>query len=215
MACCLLDFCCCKDISTAQQRDIRALCCACNLFVRRPTVTVHPVSIDVASQQPWLAIVLTMWKGGYARFLVQVCRISANKTHPRFKHWCGMNGIDFFPSLCAIGSPLFGYPLALDVLDVVGRSSSSSESKHKSDSGGSSQLFVAAQAAGSAESEREAWKMCLEILCRGNTKPTIFTLSVTAGSRIVSFCSRLENPTLQHCNWRVQSDSDRAAWSSP
>ena len=46
-------------------------------FARRPTVTVHPVAVNVTL----LAIVVTLWKASDASFLVQVSKIRANEIH--------------------------------------------------------------------------------------------------------------------------------------
>ena len=54
------------------------------------------------------------------------------------------------------------------------------------------------------------------MLCKGQTQSLQFVhCSVTARWRIVAVSSGLENPPLDNCNWRVQSDSDGAARSSP
>ena len=52
--------------------------------------------------------------------------------------------------------------------------------------------------------------------CKGQTQSLQFVhCSVTARWRIVAVSSGLENPPLDNCKWRVQSDSDGAARSSP
>ena len=54
------------------------------------------------------------------------------------------------------------------------------------------------------------------MLCKGQTQSLQFVhCLVTARWRIVAVSSGLENPPLDNCKWRVQSDSDGAALSSP
>ena len=54
------------------------------------------------------------------------------------------------------------------------------------------------------------------LLCKGQTQSLKFVhSSVTARWRIVAVSSGLKHSPLDHCNWRVQSDSDGAAWSFP
>ena len=52
--------------------------------------------------------------------------------------------------------------------------------------------------------------------CKGQTQRLLFVhCSVKARWKIVAVSGGLENPPLDNCNWRVQSDSDGAARSSP
>ena len=52
--------------------------------------------------------------------------------------------------------------------------------------------------------------------CKGQTQSLQFVhRTVTARWRIVAVSSGLENQPLDNCKWRVQSDSDGAARSSP
>ena len=52
--------------------------------------------------------------------------------------------------------------------------------------------------------------------CKGQTQSLQFVhCSVTARWRIVAVSRGLENPPVDNCKWRVQSDSDGAARSSP
>ena len=85
----------------------------------------------------------------------------------------------------------------------------------------SSLSSASAPASGTSGSERKAWKMLGHagwqfMLCKGPTQSLQFVhCLVTARWRIVAVSGGLEIPPLHHCNWKVQSDSDGAARSSP
>ena len=139
----------------------------------------------------------------------------------------GTDGVFCWSSASEAESSPVASPVCPWALDDFNGDRWPSESNDKSpDLPGSSSSSVSALASGRSGSVRVAWIPPLEdalghagwqwMRCKGQTQSLQFVhCAVTARWRIVAVSSGLENPPLDNCNWRIQSDSDGAARSSP